>query len=349
MNWYEHHIKDYAAATAHLTWDQDHAYTRMLRRYYRKEEPLPADKVEICRLIGAVTPEQQAAVDVVLSDFFELRADGWHNEKADEVIAAYHAGQPEREAKKRNEDTRLERHRAERARLFKILNAAGEHLPYNCPMAELRAKVETLPATPGVSGSVTGASKGVSSGVAGSVDSPSVVKAATQPATAPVTLATATHPPLPTTHSPISSPSPTPVLQADLPGQAAAADPVDKPKGIPDCDHEGVRKLWATLMPGNPQPEKWTETRASHLRARWRELFTEGQTVKVDGVEVRIATQDHALRWFSKYFRFLAKSRFLTGRAKSTPGRPTFVAELDWVLRPENFAKCLEGKYHQDE
>ncbi len=29
MNFYKHHIGDYAKATEHLSWDEDQAYTRM--------------------------------------------------------------------------------------------------------------------------------------------------------------------------------------------------------------------------------------------------------------------------------------------------------------------------------
>ena len=40
MNYYEHHLGDWAAATGHLTWDEDMAYTRLLRAYYHAERPI---------------------------------------------------------------------------------------------------------------------------------------------------------------------------------------------------------------------------------------------------------------------------------------------------------------------
>ena len=43
MNYYEHHIGDYAQATAHLTFVEDAAYSRLIRKYYAEERPLPAD------------------------------------------------------------------------------------------------------------------------------------------------------------------------------------------------------------------------------------------------------------------------------------------------------------------
>ena len=85
MNFYKHHIGDYDSATAHLLWGEDMAYTRMLRLYYRREGPLPADFKQLCRLIRAGKKEERF-VQVVLDEFFTLKDDGWHNPRADEEI-----------------------------------------------------------------------------------------------------------------------------------------------------------------------------------------------------------------------------------------------------------------------
>jgi uncharacterized protein YdaU (DUF1376 family) len=201
VNWYEHHIKDYAAAVQYHSWDEDMAYTRMIRLYYRKEQPLPGDAEEVARLIGARSPEQRAAVDTVLRDFFTLEADGlYHQEKCDGVLAEYLAGEPDREAKKANEDTRLQRHREERRDLFARLNSVGQHLPWNVGIKELRAAVAALPVSGGVSG-------GVQEGGQSPSDATAAATPATQPATATATPATATHSPLPTPHSPVPNSS----------------------------------------------------------------------------------------------------------------------------------------------
>ncbi|XTQ92580.1 YdaU family protein [Xanthomonas sacchari] len=91
MNYYEHHIGDYAAATGHLSLVEDAIYSRLLRRYYLQEQPLPADVAQVARLCGARAPEEVAAVEVVLQEFFALETDGWHNKRADEEIARYQA------------------------------------------------------------------------------------------------------------------------------------------------------------------------------------------------------------------------------------------------------------------
>jgi uncharacterized protein YdaU (DUF1376 family) len=89
VNYYEHHIGDYAAATAHLSLLEDAVYSRLLRRYYLQEAPLPADERQVARLAGARTPDEVEAVKVVLAEFFTLESDGWHNKRADEEIARY--------------------------------------------------------------------------------------------------------------------------------------------------------------------------------------------------------------------------------------------------------------------
>lgn len=89
MNYYEHHIGDYAEATAHLTFVEDAAYSRMIRKYYAQEKPLPADLKAVQRLIGARTKEEREAVETVLAEFFEQRDDGWHNRRCDAEVARY--------------------------------------------------------------------------------------------------------------------------------------------------------------------------------------------------------------------------------------------------------------------
>src|SRR5690349_14349771 len=91
MNYFEHHIGDYAAATAHLSLVEDATYSRLLRRYYLQEEALPVDGKQVARLAGARSQEEQEAVQAVLEEFFSLQADGWHNKRADEEITRYQA------------------------------------------------------------------------------------------------------------------------------------------------------------------------------------------------------------------------------------------------------------------
>ena len=88
MNFYKHHLGDYDGATAHLSWVEDMAYTRLLRAYYRREKGF-ADESEACRLVRAVSRPEKEAVKSILSEFFTLHDDGWHNKRADEEVSAY--------------------------------------------------------------------------------------------------------------------------------------------------------------------------------------------------------------------------------------------------------------------
>lgn len=86
MNYYPHHIGDYDSNTAHLTWAEDMAYTRLIRLYYRTELPLPADNNSIYRLVRATSKPEKQAVVQVLNEFFILLDDGWHNARCDAEI-----------------------------------------------------------------------------------------------------------------------------------------------------------------------------------------------------------------------------------------------------------------------
>jgi hypothetical protein len=102
------------------------------------------------------------------------------------------------------------------------------------------------------------------------------------------------------------------------------------------CPHVEIIALWGELLPALPQPIAWRGQRVKHLRQRWREL----------AVEHRWTTRDDGMAFFAKLFRFVGKSKFLTGRVKSRDAdRAPFVAELSWLVRPENFLKVCEGRY----
>lgn len=91
MHSYKHHLGDYDSHTTHLTWDEDMAYTRLLRLYYSREAPIPLDPGVIFRLVRATCRSTKCAVTRILHEFFVEQADGWHNKRADEEIAAYQA------------------------------------------------------------------------------------------------------------------------------------------------------------------------------------------------------------------------------------------------------------------
>lgn len=109
MNYYERHLGDYARDTGHLTILEHGAYCLLLDRYYATEAGIPAAQAH--RLARARTPEEIAAVDAVLADFFELVDGVWINHRAKEEIVKASArieaaksngkkgGRPRKEAK----------------------------------------------------------------------------------------------------------------------------------------------------------------------------------------------------------------------------------------------------------
>jgi uncharacterized protein YdaU (DUF1376 family) len=156
LNYYEHHLGDWAAATGHLTWDEDMAYTRLLRAYYSQERAIPEGQQY--RLAKALTPVQRRAVDQVLIEFFDLRDGHYHQKRADAEIARYLEKEPDREAKKDNERERQRRTREHRKELFELLRGGGVVPRYDAPMSELQAlvsRLHPLDVTPPVTRDVT--------------------------------------------------------------------------------------------------------------------------------------------------------------------------------------------------
>ena len=103
MNYYEHHIGDYTVATTHLSFIEDATYSRLLRRYYSTEKPLPADIKVIQKLIGAISGIEKKAVVNILNEFFVLAADGWRQQRCDHEIKRF---QDKQSKAKRNAESR---------------------------------------------------------------------------------------------------------------------------------------------------------------------------------------------------------------------------------------------------
>lgn len=93
------------------------------------------------------------------------------------------------------------------------------------------------------------------------------------------------------------------------------------------CPHQKIIDLYHKHLPMCPRVKVWNPTRQGLLRARWKEF-------------------PHLDDW-EEFFKFVGKSDFLTGRAEAKQGSPPFVADLEWLIRPTNMAKIIEGKYHR--
>lgn len=98
-------------------------------------------------------------------------------------------------------------------------------------------------------------------------------------------------------------------------------------KGFRPCPHKKIIDLFHRNLPQCPRVRVWTSTRESHLATRWKE-----------------DPERQALEWWDDFFRYISKSSFLTGKVEQNSRKP-FFATLDWIVKLENFAKILEGKY----
>lgn len=145
----------------------------------------------------------------------------------------------------------------------------------------------------------------------------------------------------PPSSSTASASSPADLLvdaDASTPAEGSAAIKTAKVE-IPDCPHQKVLELWAEVLPAMPQHTEWNTVRQAHLRARWREKATEKGWTNVD----------EGLKFFRKLFGYVGQSAFLTGKVKQRDAsKPPFLIELEWLLLPSNWAKVIEGKYHQE-
>lgn len=110
----------------------------------------------------------------------------------------------------------------------------------------------------------------------------------------------------------------------------------------PACPAEDIVRLYHEAMPDNPMVRVLNDTRRKAIRARWKEAAS--LTCKPFGYTSR---EDGLTAWH-RFFKVCAESDFLTGKAPAQPGKPPFLADIDFLMSPAGFAKCLENKYHRE-
>lgn len=82
MNYYKRHIGDYAKKAGHLSVLEHGVYTLLLDAYYDREQA--PTKAEALRQARARTPDEVAAVEAVLADFFTLEGDRYVQRRVEE-------------------------------------------------------------------------------------------------------------------------------------------------------------------------------------------------------------------------------------------------------------------------
>jgi uncharacterized protein YdaU (DUF1376 family) len=104
----------------------------------------------------------------------------------------------------------------------------------------------------------------------------------------------------------------------------------------PTCPHDEIISLFHEVLSELPQVLVWNKSRQGYAKQRWREL----------AIEKKWETQEQGLEYFRKLFKYIRGSKFLMGKTTSKDRRP-FECTLEWILRPNNFANIIEGKYHE--
>jgi len=110
LAWYPRYVGDYARKTKPLTMLEHGAFTLLLDEYYAtgktllsnaisNSEPMLTsmpDHSRLYRLCGAITKEEQQAVDHVLNNFFEWTDEGYYNSKVAEILEKQHEAHAKR-------------------------------------------------------------------------------------------------------------------------------------------------------------------------------------------------------------------------------------------------------------
>jgi hypothetical protein len=135
--------------------------------------------------------------------------------------------------------------------------------------------------------------------------------------------------------SPSNAPSPTPTPEEDSTpngvlvdnGVADAFGGPQNESGPSSCPHQEIIDLYHRILPELRRVRVWSDQRKRFLRARWRE------------------DQKHqTLEWWEGFFEYVRGCPHLMG---TNGNGGTWQADLEWLVRPLNFVKVIEGKYAQ--
>ena len=91
------------------------------------------------------------------------------------------------------------------------------------------------------------------------------------------------------------------------------------------CPQQEIIKIYHQVLPELPRVKQWPEGLQAISRTRWKE-----------------ETARQNLEWWESYFMYIHNSDFLMGRTKEA-----FIADLEWLIRPKNFTKIANGRYHR--
>ena len=94
------------------------------------------------------------------------------------------------------------------------------------------------------------------------------------------------------------------------------------------CPVTEIVNLYHQNLPTLPKVAKLTKTRIGYIKQRWREDMP-------------------SLQQWENFFNFVNQSDFLMGRTAAHEDRPPFRADFEWLIKPSNFTKIAERRYHR--
>jgi len=118
---------------------------------------------------------------------------------------------------------------------------------------------------------------------------------------------------------------------------------VDSPDGESlACPVEEIIAMYHEAMPDNPRVKVANVARRGVIKARWKEA------ARLDCKPFGYRSRADGIAAWRAFFETCSESAFLTGRSTPRPGAPPFLADIDFLLSPSGFTKCLENKYHRE-
>ena len=87
MHYFAFNIPTWALHTSHLSLEEEAVYFRLLNYYYDTELPLPKEMSPVIRRLRL--NDVEGIVKAILSEYFTLEDDGYHNHRADFEISEY--------------------------------------------------------------------------------------------------------------------------------------------------------------------------------------------------------------------------------------------------------------------
>ncbi len=119
---------------------------------------------------------------------------------------------------------------------------------------------------------------------------------------------------------------------------------------------EQLESIKAQIIPTKPDKikiNKKSDLSATVVVALWNDIFIDTYARQMElitpsrraSIQARIKNEFKTVGDWKGFFQMIQQSDFLMGKVQSGDRKP-FKISLDWVCKPSNLAKILEGHYH---